>query len=180
MAKYRFPKVRKRQPQRGDIFEYNNKLYAIYGEYKSYFLLYLLFSDKKQDYIYSFTTENREYNTNFDICLVSKSTYINIIDNINVDMLTNQKRQHNINSTTYKKPIDYIDENTIILSNEQLLLIKKLKEYKFTEEEIIGSLVALNYKFVLDEILDFITKSEQEYTLTKKRIIKKIIKLIRA
>ena len=174
------PKVRKRQPQRGDIFEYNNKLYAIYGEYKSYFLLYLLFSDKKQDYIYSFTTENREYNTNFDICLVSKSTYINIIDNINVDMLTNQKRQLNINSTTYKKPIDYIDENTIILSNEQLLLIKKLKEYKFTEEEIIGSLVALNYKFVLDEILDFITKSEQEYTLTKKRIIKKIIKLIRA
>ena len=173
------PKVRKRQPQRGDIFEYNNKLYAIYGEYKSYFLLYLLFSDKKQDYIYSFTTENREYNTNFDICLVSKSTYINIIDNINVDILTNQKRQININSATYKKPIDYIDENTIILSNEQLLLIKKLKEYKFTEEEIIGSLVALNYKFVLDEILDFITKSEQEYTLTKKRIIKKIIKIIR-
>ena len=173
------PKVRKRQPQRGDIFEYNNKLYAIYGEYKSYFLLYLLFSDKKQDYIYSFTTENREYNTNFDICLVSKSTYINIIDNINVDILTNQKRQLNINSTTYKKPIDYIEEKTIILSNEQLLLIKKLKEYKFTEEEIIGSLVALNYKFVLDEILDFITKSEQEYTLTKKRIIKKIIKIIR-
>lgn len=168
-------------PKRGDIFKFNYNTYIIYGEYKNYYQLYMLSSEKKQNNIYKVTIDNSIYYTSFDTYLISKNSKITIIQNAETYLndINNQKKFLNINNNTFSKPIDYIEEKAITLNQEQLLLIDKLKEYNFSNKGIIGILIALNYKFAVDEILDFIIKKEQNKTISKHKIIQRVLKIIR-
>lgn len=167
--------------KRGDIFKFNHNTYLIYGEYKNYYQLYLLSLKKKQNNIYKIIINNSIYYTSFDTYLISKDKKIAIIQNIEEQLnnINNQKKLLNINSNTFSKPIDYIEEKSITLNQEQLLLIAKLKEYNFSSKGIIGILIAMNYKFAVDEMLDFIIKKEQNKTINKHKIIQRVLEIIR-
>ena len=76
-------------------------------------------------------------------------------------------------------PLDSNDEITTALNHEQLLLLEKLKEFNFTKEQLIGTLIACDNKFIINELLDIISKEEQTPSFDKVALINQIIKLIR-
>lgn len=161
----------------GDIINYNNIYYLVFGEYKNYLQLYKLYTKQENNFACSFIADSKTFYTNFQIYLISKNANITITDNVNQDKLNeinNIRKSYKKVNTIYNTPLDYKDEQSPKLNKEQLQLIDKLKEYDFSEEEIIGYLVALNNKFVIDEILDFIIKKEQTNTISKSKIGRRI------
>ena len=168
-------------PQRGDIVSYNNDYYLIFGEYKNYYQVYKLSNENSKDGLYTISTNTKTYKIYFDQYVISKNASISIKDHITEENLNeiNNKRKNLKNTNKIYKPLDFKEEKSIELNNEQLTLITKLKEFNFSKNEIIGTLIALNNKFAIEEILDFIAQKEQSITLDKNILKEQILKIIR-
>ena len=168
--------------KRGDIISYNKNLYLIYGEYKNYFQVYKLYDKTANNKLYTFSSSYIKYKTNFESYVISKTANCNIKDHINDDALNDLNSERKLIKKTIQMsyyPLDSNDEITTALNHEQLLLLEKLKEFNFTKEQLIGTLIACDNKFIINELLDIISKEEQTPSFDKVALINQIIKLIR-
>ena len=168
--------------KRGDIISYNNIPYLIFGEYKNYFQIYKLYNQTALNKLCDVSTPTIKYKTDFETYFISKTTTCNIKAHISDDALDklNNKRKlikKTIHMSYY--PIDYTEEKTTSLNHEQLSLLNKLKKFNFTQEQLIGTLLACNNKFIINELLDIISKEEKSPSFDKVALIHQILKLIR-
>ena len=168
--------------KRGDIISYNNIPYLIFGEYKNYFQIYKLYNQTALNKLCDVSTPTIKYKTDFETYFISKTTTCNIKAHISDDALDklNNKRKlikKTIHMSYY--PIDYTEEKTTSLNHDQLSLLNKLKEFNFTQEQLIGTLLACNNKFIINELLDIISKEEKSPSFDKVALIHQILKLIR-
>ena len=168
--------------KRGDIISYNNIPYLIFGEYKNYFQIYKLYNQTALNKLCDVSTPTIKYKTDFETYFISKTTACNIKAHISDDALDklNNKRKlikKTIHMSYY--PIDYTEEKTTSLNHDQLSLLNKLKKFNFTQEQLIGTLLACNNKFIINELLDIISKEEKSPSFDKVALIHQIIKLIR-
>lgn len=168
--------------KRGDIISYNNIPYLIFGEYKNYFQIYKLYNQTALNKLCDISTSTIKYKTDFETYFISKTTTCNIKAHISDDALDklNNKRKlikKTIHMSYY--PIDYTEEKTTSLNHEQLSLLNKLKKFNFTQEQLIGTLLACNNKFIINELLDIIAKEEKFPSFDKVALIHQILKLIR-
>lgn len=168
--------------KRGDIISYNNIPYLIFGEYKNYFQIYKLYNQTALNKLCDISTSTIKYKTDFETYFISKTTTCNIKAHMSDDALDklNNKRKlikKTIHMSYY--PIDYTEEKTTSLNHDQLSLLNKLKEFNFTQEQLIGTLLACNNKFIINELLDIISKKEKSPSFDKVALIHQILKLIR-
>lgn len=168
--------------KRGDIISYNNIPYLIFGEYKNYFQIYKLYNQTALNKLCDISTSTIKYKTDFETYFISKTTACNIkahMSDDELDKLNNKRKliKKTIHMSYY--PIDYTEEKTTSLNHDQLSLLNKLKEFNFTQEQLIGTLLACNNKFIINELLDIISKEEKSPSFDKVALIHQILKLIR-
>lgn len=168
---------------KGDIILINDTKYIIFDSYKLYFKIYILYdiNTPKNNILHKISINNITYKTDFNAFSIPQNDQYNIIDHANesqIKELINLRKKIKKVDTNYAKPLFRKDKNSIELNGNQKELLSKIIDLKFDEDEIFGTMIALDQDIAIDEVLSYIVQAEKQHCLTKETLIKKILEIL--